>query len=86
MLNIDRKWKKQLLICILIFLILLAVGYLLEIGGIIAIGIIIVGVSAVIAERKLRCPECRESLFKQAMERGAVDFKCPKCSKDIHME
>lgn len=84
--NVSRKWKKQLLICVVIFLVLLAVGYLLHSGFIIALGIIVVCVSAVVAERGLRCPACKESLFKQAMERGAVDFICPKCGEKIHME
>lgn len=84
--NVNRKWKKQLLICVVIFLVLLAVGYLLRSGFIIVLGIIVVCVSAVVAERGLRCPACKESLFKQAMERGAVDFECPKCGEKIHME
>ncbi|MGN0968205.1 MAG: hypothetical protein ACI4O3_02955 [Oscillospiraceae bacterium] len=84
--KVNRKWKKQLLICVMIFLILLAVGYLLHSGFIIALGIIVVCLSAVAAERGLRCPACKESLFKQAMERGAVDFECPKCGEKIHME
>ena len=84
--NVNRKWKKQLLICVVIFLVLLAVGYLLHNGFIIALGIIVVCLSAVVAERGLRCPACKESLFKQAMERGAVDFTCPKCGEKIHME
>ena len=84
--KINYKWKKQLLICVAVFLVLLVVGYLLRSGIIVALGILVVCVSAVVAERGLRCPACKESLFKQAMERGAVDFTCPKCGEKIHME
>ncbi len=84
--NMNRKWKKQLLICVGIFLIMLLVGYILRNGLIIALGIILVCLSAVAAERGLRCPACKESLFKQAMERGAEDFTCPKCGEEIHMK
>ncbi len=84
--KLNKIWKKQLLICVAIFLVLLLAGYFLRIGVIIAIGIILVCLSAVVAERGLRCPACKESLFKQAMERGAVDFACPKCGEEIHME
>ena len=84
--KINYKWKKQLLICVAIFLVLLVVGYLLRSGIIVVLGIIVVCLSAVVAERGLRCPACKESLFKQAMERGAVDFTCPKCGEKIHMK
>ena len=84
--NVSYKWKKQLLICVAIFLVLLVVGYLLRSGIMIVLGIIVVCLSAVVAERGLRCPACKESLFKQAMERGAVDITCPKCGGKIHME
>ena len=84
--NVNRKWKKQLLICVVIFLVLLAVGYLLHNGFIIALGIIVVCLSAVVAERGLRFPACKKSVFKQAMERGAVNFECPECGEKIHME
>ena len=57
--NVNRKWKKQLLICVVIFLVLLAVGYLLRSGFIIVLGIIVVCISAVVAERGLRCPACK---------------------------
>ncbi len=84
--HISYKWKKQLLICIAVFLVMLLAGYLLHSGIILVLGIILVCLSAVAAERGLRCPACRESLFKQAMERGATDFTCPKCGEKIHME
>ena len=84
--HVSYKWKKQLLICTAIFLVMLLAGYLLRSGIILALGILLVCSSAVVAERGLRCPACRESLFKQAMERGAADFTCPKCGEKIHME
>ena len=84
--KINYKWKKQLLICIAIFLPLLLVGYFLKIGLLVILGIILVGISAVIAERGLRCPECKTSVFKEAMERGIKEFDCPKCKKRITIE
>lgn len=84
--RINYKWKKQLLICVLIFLALLLVGYFMKFAFLIALGIIVVGISAVIAERGLRCPECKASVFKEAMERGVIEFDCPKCGKKISME
>lgn len=84
--KLNKLWKKQLMICIAIFLPLLLIGYLLRNGVVIVLGIILVGLSAVVAERGLRCPSCKESLFKQAMERGAEDFVCPKCGEKIHLE
>lgn len=84
--KINYKWKKQLTVCIPIFLVLLLVGYFFKLGFLIFIGIILVGISALIAERTLRCPECRESLFKQAMERGAKEIECPKCGTHITLE
>lgn len=84
--KIKHIWKKQLLICVAVFLVLFLVGYFLKKGFLIAIGIIVVGISAVIAERGLRCPACKKSVFKRAMERGTVDFECPECGQQIHME
>ena len=84
--KINYKWKKQLLICVLIFLALLLVGYFVKFAFLIALGIIVVGISAVIAERGLRCPACKTSVFKEAMERGVKEFDCPKCGKKISME
>jgi peptide subunit release factor 1 (eRF1) len=79
-------WKKQLLICAALFLALLLVGYVLRIGALVFVGILLIGASAAAAERGLRCPACRESVFKQAMERGAKEFPCPKCGEKLHME
>lgn len=84
--KIDYKWKKQLLICVAVFLVLAIVGYVTKFGFLIAIGIIIVGISAVIAERVMRCPECKTSVFKEVMERGAKKIKCPKCEAEITIE
>lgn len=84
--KIKYKWKKQLLICVAIFLAMLLVGYVLKIGILVVLGIILVCISAVVAERGLRCPDCKTSVFKEAMERGVKDFKCPKCGKEIRME
>ncbi len=84
--KINYKWKKQLLTCLLIFLILLALGDLFRQGVIIVVGIILICVSAVVAERGLRCPGCKTSLFKEAMERGVKEFECPKCGEKITME
>lgn len=84
--KISYAWKKQLLICIVIFLALAIVGYLIKFAFLIAIGIIIVGISAVIAERAMRCPECKTSVFKEVMERGARKIKCPKCEAEITLE
>lgn len=83
---LNYKWKKQLLICCAIFAVLFLLGYLLKFGFLIAIGIILLAVSAVIAERMLRCPECKKSVFKAAMERKVTDFECPECGTKIHME
>ncbi len=84
--KIERKWKTQLLYCVAFFFAMLVVGYLLKNGVILLLGMGVMGVSAVIAERFLRCPACRESLFKQAMERGAKEFQCPKCGETITLE
>lgn len=84
--KLNKFWKKQLIICVAIFLPLLLIGYLLRSGVVIVLGIILVCLSAVVAERGLRCPACKESVFKQAMERGATDFPCPKCGENLHME
>lgn len=84
--HINKIWKKQLLGCIVFFFAMLVVGYLLKNGVILLLGMGVMGVSAVIAEWFLRCPACRESLFKQAMERGAKEFSCPKCGQTITLE
>jgi rRNA maturation endonuclease Nob1 len=84
--KINRIWKKQLLICVVLFLALLLVGYVLRKGAVVFIGIILIGLSAGVAEFGLRCPACKESLFKQAMERGVKEFSCPKCGEKINLE
>lgn len=84
--KIDYKWKKQLLVCVAIFLVMLLVGYVLKIGLLAVLGIILICISAVIAERGLRCPSCKTSLFKEAMNRGAKEITCEKCGKTIGLE
>lgn len=84
--KLDYKWKKQLLICVAIFLVMLLVGYFFKIGLLVVLGIILVCISAVIAERGLRCPSCKTSLFKEAMERGAKEITCEKCGEKISLE
>lgn len=84
--KINYKWKKQLLICVAIFLIMLLIGYFIKFPFLIALGIMIVGISALIAERAMRCPECKTSVFKEVMERGAKEITCPKCAAKISIE
>jgi len=71
---------------VLVFFAALAVGSLLHNGVVIILGAAVMCGSALVAERKLRCPACGESLFKQAMERGASRFACPKCKQEIDLE
>ena len=74
--KLNSIWKKQLLCCVAVFFAGLLAGYLLHNGG------AVLCVSAVAAERGLRCPSCGESVFKQAMERTSEGgFACPKCKK-----
>ncbi len=84
--KLAKKWKQMLLYCVLFFFILLAVGYALHNGVVVVVGGIVMCLSAVVAERGLRCPACHESVFKQAMERGANTFICPKCGQEIELE
>ncbi len=84
--KMKRKWKRQLMYCVGFFFIMLALGYLLHKGIIIILGAAVMCASAGAAERGLRCPNCKESLFKQALERGAEEIQCPKCGKTIILE
>lgn len=84
--KIQYKWKKQLLVCVAIFIVVAGLGYVLKQGFLYAIGFLILAVSCVVAERGLRCPGCKTSVFKEAMERGTEEFTCPKCGETIHME
>lgn len=62
--KLNKFWKKQLIICVAIFLPLLLIGYLLRSGVVIVLGIILVCLSAVVAERGLRCPACKEECIQ----------------------
>ena len=84
--DLSRKWKGRLLSCVAVFFAALAVGYALHNGVIIILGAAVMCGSALGAERSLRCPACGESVFKQAMERGASHFSCPKCSQEIDLK
>lgn len=80
--KLNSIWKKQLLCCVAVFFAGLLAGYLLHNGVPVILGGAVLCVSAVAAERGLRCPSCGESVFKQAMERTSEDgFACPKCKK-----
>lgn len=84
--KIQYKWKKRLLICVAIFLALVCLGYLLKQGVLLVVGFLILAVGCVVAERGLRCPGCKASVFKEAMERGAEEFTCPQCGEKIRLE
>jgi uncharacterized membrane protein YphA (DoxX/SURF4 family) len=84
--RVKRIWKTQLLLCAVIFLAALLVGYVTRVGAVVFSGILLIGLSAAAAERGLRCPACKVSVFKQAMERGAAEFSCPKCAEKLHLE
>ena len=79
--KLNSIWKKQLLCCVAVFFAGLLAGYL-HTGVPVILGGAVLCVSAVAAERGLRCPSCGESVFKQAMERTSEGgFACPKCKK-----